>query len=433
VRGDTERGEEASGVAIAIQSSREAAGHATVFLEDGALVMRGFRETDPEVLALARDAADVESTLHRCLEVGARALRLAETTLDAEVVERAFADMAGRLDRTVSDFNRSFEGTASGLLDAERGELPRALAHWKGEVEQLLGATFDPDSKRSVLAKLDAVLLEAQERQLQALRRLINPDHDESPLARWRAEIVRAVGEQGLELRRAFADLSEKLGIREAEEAALEKAAQKGFRFEDLLLRRLEAICAAAGEVPQAVGGQAGAQPGSKVGDVVVTLSLEATRGRAARYVVECKDRRLPLAEALAEIDRGMRNREALAGIMVFSSAANAPIAGDFQDFGDKAIVVLDKDEGDARALRLACLWARWVVGRELAGTAEELDRERVLLLVDRARRALNAASTVRRSHTAARNQIDEAVKHFDGLVCAVDEALAELVGELAP
>jgi hypothetical protein len=419
-------------MAIAIPTSRPTALPPTVAVEDDGVVLRGFREADPEVLALVHDAADVEATLHRCLEVGARALRLAQTSLDAEVVERAFAEMAGRLDRTVSDFNRNIEGAAGDLLDAERGELPRALTQWKGEVDGLLGAAFDPDSKKSVLAKLDAVLLEAQERQLQAMRRIVNPDHEESPLGRWRAEIVRAVAEQGTDLRRAVAELSEKLGIREAEQAALEKSAQKGFRFEDLLLRELEAVCGPQGDVPEHVGGRPGALPGSKVGDVVVTLDLERTRGRAVRYVVECKDRRLTLADALAEVERGMRNREALAGVMVFSSAANAPIAGDFQDFGDKAIVVLDKDEGDAHALRLASMWARWIIGRQLAGAAAELDREQAVLLLERAKRALNAATTVRRAHTAARNQIDEAGKHFEALLRGVEEALTSLGDELA-
>jgi hypothetical protein len=418
-------------LAIAVPSPLTAPLSATVLVEEDAVVLRGFREADPEVLALVRDAADAEATLHRCLEVGARALRLAQTSLDAEVVERAFADMAGRLDRSVTEFNRSIEGTASGLLDAERGELPRALTQWKGEVEQLLGVTFDPDSKRSVLAKLDRVLLEAQERQVQALRRIINPDHDDSPLARWRAEIVRAVSDQGVEVRRAVTDLSEKLGIREAEQAALEKTAQKGFRFEDLLLRELEAIASVHRDVPEHVGGRPGALPGCKVGDLVVTLDLDATQGRASRYVVECKDRRLTLADALAETERAMKNREALAGIMVFSSAANAPIVGDFQEFGDKAIAVLDKEEGDARALRLAAMWARWIVGRQLAGVADDLDRDRALHLIDRAKRALNGAVAVRRSHTTARNQIDEAAKHFDALVEGADAALTALAEEV--
>ncbi len=127
-----------------------------------------------------------------------------------------------------------------------------------------------------------------------------------------------------------------------------------------------------------------------------------------------------------------MRNREALAGMIVFSSAANAPIAGDFQDFGDKAVVVLDKEQGDAHALRLACLWARWVVGRQLAGAVDELDREQARLLLERAKRALNTATAVRRAHTAARNQVDEAGKHFETLVQGVDEALTALAGELA-
>ena len=185
------------------------------------------------------------------------------------------------------------------------------------------------------------------------------------------------------------------------------------------------------GDVPEAVGGVAGALAGSKVGDLVVTLRAEDVGGRRAAYVVECKDRRLTLKAALAEIEEGMRNRDAQAGLMVFSGAANAPIATDFQDFGDRAIVVLDKEDGDERALRLACMWARWVVRRALVGGAEGPDVERMRQLLQNAQRALGTASNVRRCHTQARKGIDEAVAGLDALVADVDAALGAIAVEL--
>jgi hypothetical protein len=126
-----------------------------------------------------------------------------------------------------------------------------------------------------------------------------------------------------------------------------------------------------------------------------------------------------------------MRNRDALAGVMVFSSAANAPIAADFQDFGDRAIVVLDKEDGDDRALRLACMWARWVVRRALAGAAADVDVDQLALLVGRARRALEARATVRRYHTQAKNAIDESARQVDAMVAELDAALAGIEEEV--
>ena len=85
------------------------------------------------------------------------------------------------------------------------------------------------------------------------------------------------------------------------------------------------------------------------------------------RYVVEAKDKPMTLKKALDELDAAMRNRDAEAGLMVFASQGECPVNEPFQWFDHKALVVLDKDELDACALRLACLWARWTARREEA------------------------------------------------------------------
>ena len=76
---------------------------------------------------------------------------------------------------------------------------------------------------------------------------------------------------------------------------------------------------------------------------------------------------------------------------------------------GDKAIVVLDPDELDTTALRLATMWARWVLRRKLADDERELDVDAVAELVDEASRALSQHATIKGCHTVARKKIDEA------------------------
>ncbi len=167
------------------------------------------------------------------------------------------------------------------------------------------------------------------------------------------------------------------------------------------------------------------------MGDIVVDVDSAFARGDA-RFVVECKDRSLPLKKALDELDLAMTNRDAQAGVMVFSSQEVAPGTEPFRWFDRRAIVVLDKDEVDPNALRLAYLWGRWVVTREASSTIGEVDVDRLLTVIEDAARTLKTASTVRGSHTQARKAIDQAGRQFDALLADVQASLDELESALS-
>ena len=89
-----------------------------------------------------------------------------------------------------------------------------------------------------------------------------------------------------------------------------------------------------------------------------------------------------------------------------------------FQHFDDKAIVVLDPDDEDDSALRLAYMWARWTVRKGLAVSEEaEIDLERVRCLLDDAARALERHTAIKRFHTQAKKSIDQAADQVCDLV----------------
>ena len=136
------------------------------------------------------------------------------------------------------------------------------------------------------------------------------------------------------------------------------------------------------------------------------------------------------LKKVLDELAEAMANREASAGVAVFASQHKAPIATPFESFGDKAIVVLDKDQPDEHALALACAWARWVVRRSLVEESDEVDLDQIGAAVEDGRRALARISNVRRAHSAAKKRIDEASGQVDDLVGDV-EAVLDTVGRL--
>jgi hypothetical protein len=137
----------------------------------------------------------------------------------------------------------------------------------------------------------------------------------------------------------------------------------------------------------------------------------------------------------MAELDEAIANRDAYAAIAVFRSQDQAPTKVPFTYNDDKAIAVLDPDEDDDSALRLAYMWARWTVRKQLAAADEEegdtLDVERVRCLLDDASRALERHATIKRAHTAARKGIEQASEQVEALVHESRQAIDDLEAEL--
>lgn len=403
----------------------------TAYLRGDELVLEDFTERDPDVVAFARESEDVELAVHRCLGMGARALRLAGATLDAQLVEHRFDALATGLGHAIDGFARSIDETTEKLLGEESGALATALEAWLEDVTSKLDATFDETSKRSAIAKLEGVLAKARSEQVTAMRGLLDPENDESPLAGWRREIVRAVERQGKALEDAIDGLREQLRLDEAVAAEAARGTQKGRDFESDVVDAVTEIVRHLQDVPEHTGDVVGSA-GTKVGDVVVTVSPAQTPGRTVRYVLEAKDRRMTLKGALDELDRALANRDADAAVMVFAGRAVCPVDEPFQWFDARAVVVLDRETLDPHALRLACLWARWTACRESAEAVEGIDTARIAALIDQARLALRTATAIRGSHTKAKRAIDDAGRQLDTIVFDVEAALDELQAEVA-
>jgi hypothetical protein len=400
-----------------------------MLVDENELVVEHLRITDQDVVAFVSSSDEPELALMRCVEMGARVLRLASVTVDTQVVEHRFDQMTQSLDRSVNELAQRIDESARALLDDESGELTAALRAWMTDVTETLGETFDENSKKSAIAKLEKVLESARAEQVAAVRRLLDPESDDSPLNRWRTEIVDEVRDRGEALERLVNDLSFRLGLDQGEAATLGRTAVKGFDFEDVVYDTIESIATPLQDVPAQVGNDVGSAAG-KVGDIVVDVDPSFAKGEA-RFVIECKDRSLALKKALDELDLAIANRDAAAGVMVFSSQGVAPGTEPFRWFDRRAIVVLDKDELDPHALRLAYLWARWIATRDASAVCEGVDVDRMLAVIESAGRSLKTASAVRGSHTQAKKAIDQAGRQLDSLLADVQSALDELESAL--
>lgn len=395
-----------------------------VLVADGVVYLRELEEADDEVVRIVGESDDPVAAVSQCLRVGARAMRAAHVTVDVDVIERSFHELEARFESRVTDAVDEIARTSAGLLDSEDGALTGTLSDFRTEFEQLLGDTFDADSKVSVLAKVEELVLTT-------MKGLITPEIADSPMGRLKTELVdtvqREVSDVADELRR----VTEHLGILDATEAVYEQTTGKGFDYEDLVDECVSTLAANYGDLAEVTANASGSNA-SRVGDEVVTLNRDDTHGAEARFTLEVKNRPLNLRKTMAELDEALCNREALAAIAVFRSQDQAPTAVPFQHFDDKAIVVLDPDDGDESALRLAYMWARWMVRRGLAtGEQEGLDLERVHCLLDDAARALERHTAIKRFHTQAKKSIDQAAEQVRDLVGEVHESLDELDAEL--
>jgi hypothetical protein len=400
-----------------------------VVLEDEVRI-DDFVEADPNVRRVLVDAADLEEVVHTILRIGAQATLIAQTDLDARVVERRFEGMARSFDSSLEGAVSQITELGSKLVDDQDGALPKIFGELKAGIATVLADTFDEDSKSSAIAKIDAVLERAGQRIDRDIRETFDPDAPDSALTRMKRDILETVKEQGRDLRRELKEVAVAVAAGKVRTETVELTAIKGFSFEDLLGVGLASIAAVHGDIAERVGTKAGAS-GTKHGDHLVTVNPEDTCGAVASFVLECKDRRLSMAKTMDELEKAAANHSAEAAVAVFSRQELAPVPIPFYWSGKRAILVYDKQCPDDDALQLAYAWARWVTRRGLATDAAAVDIGRVEAALTKARQALQRHQTARSCFSAARNKIDEGAGHVSALVDDVRAALSELWDEL--
>jgi hypothetical protein len=403
---------------------------ARVLVLDGEVRITDLIDTDPYLHRVLADAADTEEATHAILRIGAQASLIAGADLQAEVVERRFEDLARNFDSSLGTAVGRIGQVSSELLDGEDGALPRLLNQTRTGLKAMLDTTFDPDSKSSAIAKIDAVFDGAVEQLDRRVRAALDPDTPGSALGKAKREILETVREVARDQGKQLQDLAVTVAASKAWTQATELTAVKGFSYEDLLHRGLASIASVHGDIAEPVGRTSGLS-GTQNGDHLVTVSAEDTCGEQARFVIECKDRRLGMAKTMQELAKAMDNHGAQAAVAVFSRAEHAPSPLPFSWSGNRAVLVYDKEVPDGNALQLAYAWARWVCRRDLTADGADIDPRRVEVAFTRARQALARQQAARGCFTLAIKKIDEGTSHVADLVDEVRLALAQLSEEL--
>src|SRR5208283_3191573 len=190
------------------------------------------------------------------------------------LVGRSFDRLVERLDGSVDREVGRITEAATQLVGEDDGALTKMFVDLKAQLEERLGALFDPDSKTSAMALLEDVFSDSSTKVLHTLRGALDPDDDATPLGRWRAELSKAIHEQNEAVLREIRDLATAMAVREARVDLWERSTQKGVAFEELVGMAFTEVGTIHGDIVEPVGRERGCD-GSLVGDIVVTLSRD--------------------------------------------------------------------------------------------------------------------------------------------------------------
>jgi hypothetical protein len=389
------------------------------------LVVDGFVVRDPGAVRLVRDRAEAGEeplkVLADALEVGARVLDREQAAVNTEFVRTEFQSAYKELERAFSERARV---TAEGL-DRKVDEL---FGEEEGHLTRELKRHFSDESSQAVQHRVREMVAEILTRSREDLLRQFSSADGSNPLADFKAGTVevleraerrreehqRALLAQVGGLQKELQALRDQREKEEAVEAERERGTAKGRVFEEVVAEALDSIAAAQGDVAEAVGDVKGAT--RKTGDVVVEIDACAGPARG-RIVFEAKDSRLPRPEAMRQLDRGLRERDADFAVLVVPTEEELPArTRPLREYnGDKLLVAWDPERDDRLALELAYSLARARV-LMASGEAEGVDAATVHDTVERALGALEDVRKVKSQLTGATTQIDNARELVEGL-----------------
>jgi hypothetical protein len=408
--------------------------HPTAQLIDNMLVLEGFCESDPAVVATLAEADDLEGAVHSCLQIGARAARAVGAAVDAQVVERAFSALSSEFDSKVTDAVEHITGAAGALLDTDDGTLPVFLRGLQVQLAEQLDSLFDEDSKSSALALMEKVLEKASTDHSRKMRQVLDPADPDSALGRVKGELLSVMGEQFRLVLGQVNDIALAVSRDAGRGEIIEMSTLKGRTYQEQVAEILASIAVDHGDLVELLADDDGSK-GGKVGDIVVRLAPTDTGGLPVNVLFEAKSwsRKPSLRKVLDELDRGMVNREAVFGLEVFSTLEAAPSLVPFTQFDNKAIVMCNGDETDHWALRLAYLWSRLEARRRAGPGTGETDLAQAEAALNDARRALGRVVTVRRFLGQSRNTLDKAGIELTGMTDDLREAIESAQKALMP
>jgi hypothetical protein len=378
------------------------------------------------------------------LKVGVIALQTACPTLDTQIVKDQFAEIQSDFEQTLGQYFKAKDGVVPKSLDEffgkngqvtqffqscfdpEGGRLVRLMAGQIGPGSNF-GRMLDPKNKDGVLALIEQKVNKLVEEKLDKVLNEFSLDDKQSAMSR-----LSTIIHDGI------AGLGQAVGVKAAQAAEAERGHCKGFDFEADLYNALADMGRKLGDDTECVRGVQGMSK-RKTGDHVITLG-DTTGAPGLRIVVEAKDQKYKVKQAIDELHEAKKNRQAVSGIFVFSKGCEPIEFGDFKRIENDFYCTVDK-EALAAGGPLPYFWGAYEIGRALAVAAArkeangQLDLDRIRQHLDgiadclpRLDEIVNKANTIESSAGKVR---ETAASIKDALKNRIDEILEML--ELNP
>lgn len=373
-----------------------------VELIDGEVRAReiGFAGTIVEValdLEIQNDPSRLRQLLTDAVEVGATVLRNGQSRALVESV--------------ALEIDRLIETAAS-----ESKKIPQVLQEPLGEhltkLADLLAQHFDPQRALSLQAQIKTLVGEATGKELRKqVGDLLSNDGAVGSQ-------VRVFTSSNVELLTRVNILLDKIEQKLQLDQAIERSAHKGRPFEEIVQVELAAIHGPLGDEVRCVRAEYGLLPktskGAKAGDFIVSINPEHTHGREVNYVVEAKTGPLNAAAAKRELESAIRNRGAVAGVLVFDGLADAPLGGrSYLPHGDgRFTAVLEVDNAIPLAFEVACREAR-IVAIATVQAEGQLEPAWVQSRCNRICEAVEEASAILRSISGIERGAEEVRAYY--------------------
>lgn len=400
----------------------------SIRLDGPCLLIDRLRVTDPDVASAARAAADAGTPLPAwttaAIAVGARAIALAGPVAGVDQIARRLDGLAAQTEQaaalSATRMQAAVDAAAHPVTGTVAVAVRTALDRLAADVG-LLVAGEDAPLRTAVAASLKDATGHAAERVERALAEsargvaaALSPTDPTGPIAGLRAEVRDAGDRTRREIGEQLGEMRTLLAVARDHAALMEKASIKGAAYEEQVLAALQEICAGAGDTLSGTGAETGLIAKAKSGDGLVRIAPGAARGTEALVVVEAKDSRLSSEAWRRELDAGLRNRRAHAGLGVVRGADRMP-------GGRRRLLILDPtrivvawdpavDADDVLAAAYAIARAS-AVQAACAGAGDAADRAALDTAVRDAYDALSGFDALDRAASNARRGVDDLAK----------------------
>ena len=319
--------------------------------------------TDRNVLAYLAQFSDEEvqvAKVNEALKVGVIAIQSASPTLDTTVVQSQFGQLDRQMREALGCFQREVQQNMTLYFEKGNGVVPKSIDEifgqegslfstfnrffdpGEGRLSQLMQSqigpesqfakTLDPANKHGVISILEARIQELVEAKLDDVLKEFSLDEDGSAMSRLQ-KLVSC----------SFEKLNRALGHTEGTAEEAEKGHVKGIRFEKELYDEFFVNrCVTLDDEPDLVRAKVGCIDGCKTGDLLSTLG-ETTGAPGSKIVVEVKEKKVKLKDAIDELQAAKRNRRAAIGIFVFARGCEPTEIGDFRRVGEDYYCTVDR------------------------------------------------------------------------------------------